>query len=175
MSQQVCQTRGQTADAHGLSSRDLDLNRIVWRFEATLRNLLARNVELLVHCGLPLEHVHADEIDLETVLIHLVVNAGDAMPQGGQVTLETSRAVADVFDPSTGPGSRYVLLCVRAVPGEAEPVSSLTESTTREGAAKSVRMLDTVRRTIAGFGGRVFVSAIDGGGWTFRVYLPAVT
>src|ERR1044071_4687433 len=72
-----------------LQPRILDINVIVRGLQTMLRRVVAENVELVISTGNQLGHVKADPVQMEQVLLNLVVNARDAMPTGGRLTIST--------------------------------------------------------------------------------------
>src|SRR5260370_21805587 len=76
-----------------LQPRVLDLNAIVRGLEKMLRRVLSENVDLRIAAGLG--SVTADPVQMEQVLLHLVVNARDAMPKGGRLTISTASQRVD--------------------------------------------------------------------------------
>jgi PAS domain S-box-containing protein len=75
---------------HTLQPRVLDLNAVVRGLEKMLRRVLSENVELTIHTPPSLGFVKADPVQMEQVLLNLVVNARDAMPKGGRLTISTA-------------------------------------------------------------------------------------
>ena len=73
-----------------LQPRALDLGEVVHGMEPMLRRLLGEDVELAIRCAPELAAVRADRGQLEQVLMNLAVNARDAMPTGGELTIETA-------------------------------------------------------------------------------------
>src|SRR5881392_3022360 len=98
-----------------LEPRVLELNRIVSGMDRMLRRLIDAGIDLLTVPALDLGRVKADPGHVEQVLVNLVVNARDAMPSGGRLTIETANVELDehyVLDhPPAQPG-RYVVLAV---------------------------------------------------------------
>ncbi|MBI3107986.1 MAG: PAS domain S-box protein, partial [Candidatus Rokubacteria bacterium] len=98
-----------------LEPQVLDLNGIVSGMVVMLRRLIGEDIDLAVRPGPDLGHVSADPGQLEQVLVNLVVNARDAMPQGGHLTLETANVELDARSARRHPGARpgsYVTLAV---------------------------------------------------------------
>ncbi len=96
--------------------RRLDLNQLVAGLENILRSLLGRKISLVFEPGPELGFTRGDPSQLEQVLLNLVVNARDAMPEGGKVTVRAGNAELDQDFVGAHPGSRpgsYVYLSVR--------------------------------------------------------------
>ena len=92
----------------------LDLNAVVTGIETVLRRLLGPEIELILLPGAGLGHVQADADQIELVLINLLTNSREAMPEGGKVVIESANVE---LEPANGrnlglnPGS-YVMLAV---------------------------------------------------------------
>jgi len=80
-----------------LRPRVIDLNEIVTGLEPMLRRMLPEDIDLEIRCESDLWHVRADGSQVETALMNLVVNARDAMPEGGCLTVETSNVAFDAL------------------------------------------------------------------------------
>lgn len=158
--------------------RPHDLNEIVRGLEPTLSRLLGDGITLQVLRDPTLQSVVVDATQIEQIVVNLVVNARDAMPVGGLVTLATSNVDSQqvsVRPRATGSPSGHVVLEVRDTGegfGEAvrarmfEPYFTTKEHGTGLGLAS---VFGIARQ----FGGFVRVESTPGVGSTFRVFLPA--
>ncbi len=101
-----------------IQPRRLDVNTIVRRAEGMLRPVLGESIELSLQLSPEVGVVHADPAQVEQILMNLVLNARDAMPQGGRVTVETASRMLDAasamrhFESDLPPAGRYVMLAV---------------------------------------------------------------
>ena len=163
----------------------LDLNRVV----EGVTKLLARLIGVEVHCETILApglgHVLADPGQLEQVVINLAVNARDAMPNGGTLTLETANVSVDQRHASRLSGveaaepGEYVVLTVSDSGHGMDPAvrARIFEPffTTKETGKGTGLGLSTVYGIVRQSGGYVSVYSEVGRGTTFRIYLPRVT
>lgn len=156
----------------------LDLNRSLTQIEPILKRLLGRNIRLDVAPAPGLDPIRLDPSHVDQVLLNLVVNAGDAMPQGGEVTIETSNVVLDSEASRTlgvEPGS-YVELSVKDTgPGVSPEIQSrifepffTTKADRGTGLGLSI-LYNIVRRAE----GAVTLHSPPGKGATFRIHLPS--
>jgi two-component system, cell cycle sensor histidine kinase and response regulator CckA len=146
----------------------VSLNAVVAESERMLRRLVGEPIELLVSLAPELGEVWADAGQLEQVLVNLVVNARDAMPDGGTLTIET--ADADAAD-----GSACVRLTVRDTGGGIEPdvFDRLFEPFfTTKGERGNGLGLSTVQSIVRDWGGFVQVASEEGRGTAFEVWFP---
>ncbi|MDE3156309.1 MAG: PAS domain-containing protein [Acidobacteriota bacterium] len=162
-----------------LQRRDVDLNDVVGHISRMLRRILGEDVELnLQYVRTPL-YVHADPGTIEQVLLNLAVNARDAMPGGGRLTIETSEAVLTVNDamalPIGRPGS-YACLSVSDTGSGIAPehLPHIFEPffTTKDVGQGTGLGLATVHGIVEQHEGWVDVHSTVGEGTTFRLYLP---
>jgi len=157
----------------------LDLNAVVAHTELMLRRLISEDIELKRIPGAGLGSVKADAGQVEQILINLVVNARDAMPRGGKLTLETANVdVTEDFacqHPGMKPGP-YVVLAVRdtGCGMDAETQAHIYEPffTTKEEGKGTGLGLATVYGIVKQSGGYISAESAPGQGSTFRVYFP---
>jgi len=158
----------------------LDLNRLVKNVNKMLRRLIGEDVKLVTALAPDLGAVRADPGQIEQALVNLALNARDAMPQGGQLTITTQNV--DIADGSpavpVAPG-RYVLLQVTdtGVGMDRETQQRVFDPffTTKPRGTGSGLGLATVHGIVRQSGGDVTVESAPGAGATFRIYLPCVT
>jgi PAS domain S-box-containing protein len=150
----------------------LDLNALVADLGRLLRRTIGEDVELATELQPGLGGVLADRGQLEQVALNLAVNARDAMPKGGRLTVRTR----DAADPAGLPPGRYVVLEVSDTGcGMTEEVRAHVFEpffTTKEVGKGTGLGLATVYGVVTQAGGRVEVDSAPGRGATFRVVLP---
>lgn len=164
-----------------LQPKILDLNVLVSEMCKLLRRLTREDISFTFHAGQSLGRVKADPGQIEQVIMNLVVNAGDAMPTGGSLTIETHNVTVDeqrvITRPPIRPGE-YVLLSVADMGQgmDAETKARIFEPffTTKERGKGTGLGLATVYGIIKQSGGCVWVESEPGRGARFEVYLPRV-
>lgn len=156
----------------------LDLNGVVDEMRMMLARVLGEGFELVTVCGGDLGPVRADPGPMEHLLMNLAVNAREAMPDGGRLTLETANVEVGEAGVGEHPGltrGRYVMLTVSDTGrGLAEGVLAriFEPGFTTKGEGKAGLGLTVVRDIVKMNGGQVRVQSELGRGSTFRVYLP---
>jgi CheY-like chemotaxis protein len=166
-----------------LQPKVLELNAIVAGMDSILRRLIGEHIELVWLPGPALGCVRADPGQLEQVVMNLVVNARDAMPRGGRLTLETGSVELDDAFVRRNPGARAGTHVMLAVTDTGVGMNEFTKAhlfepffTTRgRGKGKGTGLgLATVYGIVRQSGGYIHVESELGRGARFRIYLPRV-
>lgn len=164
-----------------LQPKVLDLNRVVTKMGQTLRRLVGEEIALSIDLSPSLSRVKADPGQIEQVIVNLALNARDAMPDGGRITIATADAELSpayaVVHPDVHPGP-YVLLSM-ADTGHGmddETQTHLFEPffTTKERGKGTGLGLATVYGIVQQSGGHIRVNSAADSGSTFLIYLPRV-
>jgi len=164
-----------------LELKVVDVNAIVQDMERLLSPLIGENIELVTILAPQAAHTRADAGQLEQVLMNLVVNAKDAMPAGGKLTIRTEQVTVDEHHRRAQhfirPG-HYVTLSVSdtGMGMDRETQSRIFEPffTTKEKGKGTGLGLSTVYGIVKQSGGYVIVQSELGRGSTFHIYLPLV-
>ncbi len=164
-----------------LQPKVLNLNASVADMEKMLRRLIGADVRMVVETHPALGNIKADPGGIEQVLMNLCVNARDAMPRGGTLTIYTANAEFDVPFPlrhgTLAPG-RYVLLSVSdtGVGMDLATQARIFEPffTTKEAGKGTGLGLSTVYGIVQQSGGTISVYSEPGRGTSFKIYFPLV-
>jgi signal transduction histidine kinase/CheY-like chemotaxis protein len=159
----------------------LDLNVLVAKLSQMLHRLISEDVDLRLDLGSRVSCIRADAASLEQVIMNLVVNARDAMPQGGVLTIRTGeadlRSRPDGIPPGIQP-ARYVTLTVQdtGVGMERNVQEHLFEPffTTKEVGKGTGLGLSTVYGIVKQNGGEIWFATEKGQGTAFTIYFPPV-
>jgi signal transduction histidine kinase/CheY-like chemotaxis protein len=164
-----------------LQPRVLDINEVIANVGRMLERVVGEDIELRIVADRTLGRVRADPGQMEQVLMNLVVNARDAMPSGGHLTIDTRMVDVDLRHAEEHleltPG-RYVVISVTdtGVGMDRETQARVFEPffTTKEMGKGTGLGLATVFGIVKQSGGNVWLYSEPGRGTTFKIYLPAV-
>ena len=160
----------------------LDMNAIVGGVSRMARRIIGTDMQMRIDLAPSIAKVLADPAQIEQVLLNLIVNARDAMPSGGTITVHTANAQLDADTPEIiqagiAPGA-FVML---AVSDEGIGMDQATQArifepffTTKEPGRGTGLGLSTVYGIVRQTGGAITVDSERGKGASFRVYLPAL-
>jgi two-component system cell cycle sensor histidine kinase/response regulator CckA len=159
----------------------LDLNDVVTDLDKMLRRLVDENIEMTVSLGKKIGHIKADSGYVGQVLMNLVVNARDVMPNGGKLSIETNNITLDEnyakVHPGTVPGN-YVMLSISDTgTGMTDEVKAhLFEAffTTKPSGQGTGLGLSTCQSIVQQSGGHIDVQSEVGNGTIFNIYFPRV-
>ena len=159
----------------------LDLGSVVAGLEGMLRRLIGEDIDLVTAVGADLGRVKADPSQIEQVIVNLVVNARDAMPGGGRITVETANVDLDEAFAATHEGLRPGASVRLAVQDTGHGMDAKTQAhifepffTTKEVGKGTGLGLATVYGIVKQSEGYILVESVPGLGTTFTIYLPRV-
>ncbi|HEY1043640.1 MAG TPA: PAS domain S-box protein [Telluria sp.] len=162
-----------------LAPRRCDVNQLIAGFEPVMRGALTSGVKFELQLADEVWPVMVDEARLEAGLLNLVVNARDAMPDGGKLTLKTSNVTLGPNEAGTLQPARYVRICV------ADTGMGMSAETRRKAFEPFYSTKDVGKGTglglsqVHGFmvqsGGEVVLQSEEGAGTSVELYFPAAT
>jgi two-component system cell cycle sensor histidine kinase/response regulator CckA len=164
-----------------LRAEPLDLNATVEAFAPILRRTLGERSELALDLAPEVGFILADRGQVEQVLVNLTLNARDAMPKGGRLTLETRSATLAGPQPASDgreplPAGRYAVLAVgdtgKGMSGTVLERAFEPFFTTKPIGEGTGLGLATVYGIVRQLGGDILAESAPGSGTTFRIYLP---
>jgi len=159
----------------------VDLNSLLTNVDKMLRRMIGKNIELVTHLPSGLGRVNADPGQIEQVITNLAVHARDAMPQGGQLTLEAANVELDSSYASSQesvlPG-HYVMIAVSdtGIGMDAETRARVFQPffTAKQRGEGMGLALATLYGIVRQSEGHIWVYSEPGKGTTFKVYLPRI-
>jgi two-component system, cell cycle sensor histidine kinase and response regulator CckA len=164
-----------------LAARVLDVNAVVEGMTDMLARLLGEDVELTFRPGEGLGRIRADSTQIEQIFMNLAINAHDAMPGGGRLSIETANADMDAEYARVHAGARpgaYVCLTVTdSGHGMTKEVQARVFEpfyTTKEAGKGTGLGLATVYGIVKQSEGFIYVYSEPGQGTTFKIYFPRV-
>ncbi len=164
-----------------LEPKVLDVNDVLTGMDKMLQRILGADVNLVLSRNQPLGRVRIDRGSIEQVIMNLAVNARDAMPNGGSLTLETSNRTLDEEYARTHhgvePGPHVMLAVTDTGTGmDKTTLARIFEPffTTKEVGRGTGLGLSTVFGIVQQAGGSIWVESAPGQGATFEIYLPRV-
>jgi two-component system cell cycle sensor histidine kinase/response regulator CckA len=164
----------------GLRPEILNLNTLIAQDERMLRQLIGERIELVTNLDSSLDAVHADAGQVHQIVLNLVMNARDAMPHGGTLTISTSNldivACATAI-PGVKPGSYVQLTVADTGTGMSEEVSNHVFEpfyTTKEPGKGTGLGLSTVYGLVQQGGGHIVFESAPGHGTLFKILLPVL-
>jgi len=164
-----------------LEKKDINLNEVVNNLIKMIRRVIGENITLAIHDGGDLGTVHADAGQIEQILMNLCVNARDAMPNGGSITIRTgNKFLDDAFCEANNwhkPGNYACLSVTDTGCGmDEETCAKIYEPffTTKEVGKGTGLGLATVYGIVKQHDGLIHVFSTPGKGTTFDIYLPIV-
>jgi two-component system cell cycle sensor histidine kinase/response regulator CckA len=162
-----------------LQPQVLDLNAVVTRADGLLQRLIGEDIALLSVLDPDIDRVCADPGQLEQVIVNLAINARDAMPRGGKLTIETMNVHIDDAYAARHPGSSpgpHVMLAVSdtGVGMDEDTLAHIFEPffTTKQRGEGTGLGLSTVYGIVKQSGGSIWVYSERDRGTTFKLYFP---
>ena len=162
-----------------LQPRIVRLNNVIAGIEPMLRRLIPENIHLTVRLRPETGRVKADPADLEQVIVNLAINARDAMPNGGELTIETANVELNGTESHGGfpvtPEAHALLIVADTGIGMTEGTKARIFEpffTTKDAGRGTGLGLPIVHRIVLQSGGQIVVHSEPGAGSSFNIYLP---
>ncbi len=159
----------------------IDINQTIKELSKMLNRLIGEHIELITNLNPKIWHIKVDPNQIEQVILNLVVNARDAMPEGGELIIETDQIKLDRsynrFHPDVKPGDYVVINVTDTGIGMSEEVQQRIFEpffTTKEKGKGTGLGLATVYGIVKQSNGHISVYSEVGKGTTFKIYFPAI-
>lgn len=163
-----------------LEKKVININEILIDMEDLIKRLIGEDILLNLKLAPNIGLVQADPVQIENAIVNLIVNARDAMPKGGMLTIETANFEIDEEFLKTHPGAQigqYVMLSIKDTGvGISEEIKDRIFEpffTTKEEKGTGLG-LSTVYGIVKQHGGNIWVESEVGRGTTFKIYLPRI-
>ena len=164
-----------------MQPRVVDLNAVILQTENMLRRLIGEDIQLVMNLGADIGNIKADPNHIEQAIVNLAVNARDAMPLGGYITIETCNIRIDEAYSKTHIGVNPGEFVMIAVTDTGHGMDSATRQnifepffTTKQRGKGTGLGLATVYGMVKQSGGDIWVYSEPGHGTTFKIYFPQV-
>ena len=164
-----------------LEPKIIDVNNVVMNLDKMLRSLISENIELKTMLADDIDAARVDPNQLEQVIMNLAINARDAMPEGGTLTVETANATLDddyaSRHVSVIPGDYVMIAVTDTGSGMSEEIKARIFEpffTTKPAGRGTGLGLSTVYGIVKQSGGNIWLYSEPGKGTTFKIYLPAI-
>jgi len=165
-----------------IQPRVINVNAVVENTEKMLRRLIGEDIHLLLHLAPEIGNIKADPSHIEQAIVNLVVNARDAMPQGGRISIETCNVALDENYARSHMGVRPGLFVMIAVSDTGHGMDAETKRRmfepffTTKGHGKGTGLgLATVYGSVKQMGGDIWVYSEPNQGATLKMYFPRIT
>jgi two-component system cell cycle sensor histidine kinase/response regulator CckA len=164
-----------------MQARVIDLNAVIGQTENMLRRLIGEDIQLVLSLGADTGNIRTDPRHIEQAIVNLAVNARDAMPLGGRITIETSNTKIDETYAKTHMGVEPGEFVMIAVSDTGHGMDSATRQkifepffTTKPRGKGTGLGLASVYGLVKQSGGDIWVYSEPGQGTTFKLYFPRV-
>lgn len=177
---QFIDTLREYAGQQPVNTNTLDLNNAINEILPMVRSLLGRKIQIEFHPSEELPSIHIDRFRIDQLLLSILLTCKNAMPTGGSIIIETTRAILHSEFALTHRGARpgtYTLLSIKdSSPGlDSEQLTRVFDFPASEIFDSAALSLQIVYSILKRFGGYISVENCPGNGTTFDIYLPSLS
>ena len=177
---QFIDTLREYAGQQPVNTNTLDLNNAINEILPMIRSLLGRKIQIEFHPSEELPSIHIDRFRIDQLLLPILLTCKNAMPTGGSIIIETTRAILDSEFALTHRGARpgtYTLLSIKdSSPGlDSEQLTRVFDFPASEIFDSAALSLQIVYSILKRFGGYISVENCPGNGTRFDIYLPSLS